>query len=487
MKIRDKIGVGISNFLYPYIQNQYKLRGDYMKRPIDREQYLLEEKYLWFLGSEDLLADFYRTKTHNYSVIDTRAEYYYSNAGSNIRIVHSGLPSLISYTKARLLMSGGLEFTAYNGTKEDKKATELLHDIFNDNKLDTIIKNSVTTESWGKRFAWKISYDGEISNYPIVELYKPQNYTAVYKRGRLFELVFHNDYEKDNTEYRLDETYGKGYITYELYQINKNGSETLVPLTELEETAELKDVSWKEKTILGGEKRNDKCDYDGLISEFDALDETWSQLMDEIRLGRSEVYVPEMLLTNKTFNKFRKNYAELGNDERENGKNEITHIQPNIRTDEYAKAIREITSNCLVATGLSPFTVGISDEVGANASGESLTKREASSLRTRSEMIDGWEPFLEEMFMTLLFANTLFNSGSFNKKLDIQVSFGDYISPTRKDIIEETKMMIDSSIIDTEKAIDEIFGDEITEEEKIRIIANMGDLTEPTEEPDEVE
>jgi hypothetical protein len=188
-----------------------------------------------------------------------------------------------------------------------------------------------------------------------------------------------------------------------------------------------------------------------------------------------------MLLTGRTFNKFRKNYAELGNDERENGKNEIKHIQPNIRTDEYAKAIKEITHNCLVATGLSPFTVGINDEVGANASGESLTKREASSLRTRTEMIDGWEPFLEEMFMTLLFANSLFNGGSFNNKLNMQVSFGDYISPTRKDIIEETKLMIDASIIDTEKAIDEIFGDEITEEEKIRIIANMGDLTEPTE------
>ena len=32
MKIKDKIGVGISNFLYPYIQGQYKMKGDYMKK-----------------------------------------------------------------------------------------------------------------------------------------------------------------------------------------------------------------------------------------------------------------------------------------------------------------------------------------------------------------------------------------------------------------------------------------------------------------------
>ena len=85
--------------------------------------------------------------------------------------------------------------------------------------------------------------------------------------------------------------------------------------------------------MLAMEKKTDKSDYDGIISEFDSLDEAWSQLMDEIRLGRSEVYVPEMLLTNRTFNKFRKNYAVLGSDIRENGTNKIEHIQPDIRPE----------------------------------------------------------------------------------------------------------------------------------------------------------
>lgn len=493
MKLKDRIGAGISNFLYPYIQNEYRMKGDYMKMSMNREKYLLNEKYLWFLGCEDLLADFYQTRKSDYSVIDTRSEYYYSNVGSNIRVIHSGLPSLISYSKARLLMSGGLEYGVYKGKdKEDKKTTETLKLIYNDNKLDGIIKNSVVTESWGKQFAWKISFDKEISEYPIVELYKPQDYKCVYKKGRLQEIIFFNYYDKNGTDYRLEETYGKGYIKYELYQCNKDGNEVLIALTELEETAELEDVEWNEKTMIAGAKEIVKSDYDGIISEFDALDETWSQLMDEIRLARSEVYIPEMLLTNRTFNKFRKNYAQLGNDERESGKNAIEHIQPNIRTDEYGKAIDKITSNCLVDVGLDPFTVGIDSGIGANASGENLTKREASSLRTRGEMIDEWEPFLEEFFLTLLFANLLFNNGNFNKiaKLDdslyINVSFGDYISPTRKDLIEETKMMKEADIIDTEKAIDEIFGDEITEEEKLRILANLGNITEPdTSIPDE--
>ena len=126
MKLKDKIGSGISNFLYPYIQNEYRMKGDYMKISMNRDQYLLNEKYLWFLGCEDLLADFYQTRKSDYSVIDTRSEYYYSNVGSNVRVIHSGLPSLISYSKARLLMSGELEFTVNKKDKEDKKTTETL-------------------------------------------------------------------------------------------------------------------------------------------------------------------------------------------------------------------------------------------------------------------------------------------------------------------------------------------------------------------------
>jgi len=476
MKLKDRIGAGISNFLYPYIQNQYRMKGDYMKMPIERDQYLLEEKYLWFLGCEDLLADFYQTKTHSFSLVDTRAEYYYSNVGTNVRIVHSGLPSLISYSKARLLMSGGLELLVTNGDKEDKKTTELLNAIYDDNKMNTLIKESVVTESWGKKFAWKISNDSEASDYPIVELYKPQNYRSVYKRGRLFELIFLNEYKKDDTTYRLEETYGKGYITYKLFQCNKMGNDVPANLEDLEETAGLEDVTWKTPRMLAGEKVVEKSDYDGIIGEFDALDEAWSQLMDEIRLGRSEMYVPEMLLTNRTFNKFRKNYAVLGNDERETGKNEVKHVQPDIRSEQYANTISLITNNCLMADGLSPFTVGIQDEVGSNASGYSMTKREATSLRTRNEMMSSWEEFLDDMLDTVLFANNLFNGTMYNEKLEVKTSFGNYISPTRKELIEEVKLMVDAEMIDKEKALDEVYGDEIDENEKIRILNNLGSI-----------
>ena len=165
---------------------------------------------------------------------------------------------------------------------------------------------------------------------------------------------------------------------------------------------------------------------------------------------------------------------------RENGTNKIEHIQPDIRPEAYQTTINVITNNILLDVGLSPFTVGIDDGIGANSSGEALTKREASSLRTREEMVKSWEPFLEEFFNLLLKANDVFNKKA-SQEYEIKVDFGDYITPSREEIITQVKTMIDGNIIDTEKALEEIYG-ELNEDEKIRILANTGNYYDSNDE-----
>ena len=389
------------------------------------------------------------------------------------------MPSLISYSKARLLMTGNMKYQVVRKNSERKTETKTLEAICKDNKINEIIKKGVITESWGQRFAYKLSYDPDVSDYPIIEVYNPLEYKTVYKRDRLQKIIFINKYY--DGEYELEEEYGKGYIDYYLYHV-VDGTRIPTTLDELDETKDLERIEFtKNKDLmLAIEKKVDKSDYDGIISEFDSLDEAWSQLMDEIRLGRSEVYIPEMLLTNKTFNKFRKNYAVLGSDMRENGTNKIEHVQPDIRPEAYQTTINVITNNILLDVGLSPFTVGIDDGIGANSSGDALAKREATSLRTRNEMVKSWEPFLEEFFNLLLKANDVFNKKA-SQEYEIKVDFGDYITPSREEIINQVKTMIDGNIIDTEKALEEIYG-ELDEDEKIRILANTGNYYDSNDE-----
>lgn len=469
MKLKDKIGMGITSFMYPYIQNYTKESGGNMPRvELNNEFYNLQEKYLWFLGNEELLADFYATRTQSSLTIDTKSSYYYSNLDSRTRILHSGLPSLCSYAKANLLLSGGLDIDVKVNDRELEKEETVLENILIDNDYKTFIKRLITTESWAGKFAIKFSIDKEVSEYPIMELYSPLSYKAIKKRGRLQELVFIEHYGK----YDLHERYGKGYIKYELYFNNKQ-----VPLNAIEETALLEDVVIPNGKMWAVEKCDGKSDYNGIISEFDALDETWSQLMDEIRMARTETYVPDILMDGKKFNEFSKKYVVVGTDQKENGKNEISHNQPNIRTEEYTKSLVAIRNNVLANFGLSPITIGIADETGANASGESLTKREVVSLRTRSQMVQSWQEFLDKLCLLALNIH-----GIDKKDMCVQTVFGDYITPTRKEIIENVKLLKDSDIIDNEKALEEVYGDELDDSEKARILANLGEVSFEVEE-----
>lgn len=470
--MKDKIGLAITKWLMPYITQDFKQRGDTMKNNMEYEQYCLTENYLWFLGKEDLLSDFYNTQRSNYIMYDPREAYYYRQTGNDIRKVHSGLPSLISYSKLRLLNNGEIISSVLRKNETDDTAkTQILKDVLDDNNFNEIMKQSILTESWGKKFAWKINYDPTVTSYPILTMYNPLEYTSEYKYGRLQSITFINKLECG--KYELDEEYGKGYINYYLFQIKSDGTKIPCELSELDDTIGLENVTLANNMILAGEKISSKSDYDGIVSEFDALDETWSQLMDEIRLGRSEIYVPENLLTKKTFDKFRKNYPVLAPDMKENGKNEITHIQPDIRSDEYSNTISVLVNNILVNVGLSPFTIGIDDSVGANSSGDSLTKREATSLRTREDMVKTWEMFLKNMFVILLKANDIFNKKATQDYI-VKVNFEDYVTPSRDEIITQTTNLINANIIDTEKALDEVYGDMLTEEEKVRILANTG-------------
>lgn len=477
MSVKDKIGQSIANYIYPYMQ------GGGMKMPkkaLEYEDFCLQERYLWYLGDEDLLADFYQSNTPKHSIVDTRRSYYYANVDGKIRIIHSGMPELISSAKAELLLSGGLdEDVKKPGSEvEDEKTSELLEDILEDNDFENVIlKNAITTESWAGRFALKISFDSEVTEYPIIEKYNPFNYEAIYNRGRLEEIIF----KEPMGDYELHETYGKGYVTYNLYRKTSSGLNE-VPLTELPETAELMDVDTK-GLMLAVEKCVGKSDYKGIIAEFDALDEAWSQLMDEIRSGRSEIYIPDMLASGKQFNDFRKKYVVTGLDATEGAKNEISHNQPNIRTGEYVDAIIAIRDNILANVKLNPLTIGIDDSIGANASGESLEKRETVSLRTRKGMMDTWEPFLEDLYLLLLNAYEWHNGNTITE-WDIDVTFGEYITPNIETRIDNVVKMRQADIIDDQKALEEIYGDSLSDEDRDRILSNLGNIT-GTETPDE--
>ncbi|KAB8118489.1 capsid protein, partial [Clostridium perfringens] len=145
--------------------------------------------------------------------------------------------------------------------------------------------------------AFKLSIDTEISKYPIIEFFDGDKVEYITQRGRLKEIKFYTFYTKNNRQYKLSETYGKGYINYNLYE--SNGNE--VSLNTLDETRELGNATYEGDFIMAVPlmffkspkfEGRGKSIFDNKSDAFDALDEVISQWIDAIRDGRVQKYIP---------------------------------------------------------------------------------------------------------------------------------------------------------------------------------------------------
>jgi hypothetical protein len=148
--------------------------------------------------------------------------------------------------------------------------------------------------------AFKVTIDTQVSEFPILEWYPGERIEIIRRRDRIQEVIFKTPYKSGGKTYVLNERYGYGYITNELYQGN-----TLVNKALLRETEALQDVSFDKQMILAVpinvyesakyESRGGSV-FDGKLDSFDALDEVWSQWMDALRAGRAKTYIPECLV-----------------------------------------------------------------------------------------------------------------------------------------------------------------------------------------------
>lgn len=476
MDIKGVIGRGVSNFLSPYMQISLSQRGADMPKRKDND-YKLKEYYLWYQGDEELLVDFYQNLTSGSGTIDTKASYYYANVNSETRLIHSGLPGSICEAMSNLATQGGFISNVEKGDVIDDDATERLNNILTDNSITALLKQSVTDLSWGKAFSWKISFDKELTKYPIVEEVNALNFEVIKKRNRNVGYIYKEYLYSDKDKFELNEIYGYGIIDYKLFKISKSGEKKEVSLLYLEDTKHLQKITFSKDVILAGVCEKSKSDFKGLVSEFDNLDEMSSQYADEIRTSKTETYIPEILAPKGNFNRLKKNFIVSGTDMNENGKNEIKSVQPSLRATEHIIGIESVRDHILAMVRLSPLTLGYQGNIGANSSGEALNKREVVSLRTRDDIIELLEPFMEQMFIILLVAEDI-AAGKTGGVYETNVIFGEYVAPDRAELIENTAKLIEFDIIDREKAIDEVYGEDISEDEKNRMLANIGELTE---------
>ncbi|MDB1956846.1 capsid protein [Clostridium tertium] len=446
----------------PAMQNQITIQEAYT-----HETNLIKNK-LWYRGEAYELEQFFK----NISSDPVNKARFWSAVPSenlSIRKIHSGMPAMIADRLSDIVVA---DIDSIEVTGED--ANKTWEEIRKDNKFDDDIGDVLTKVLVSGDGAFKLSIDTEISKYPIIEFFEADRVEYVARRGRLQEVKFFTYYNKENRRYKLVESYGKGYVNYNLIDDRDNE----VSLSVLEETNELKDVTFNGDFIMAVPLmffKSPKWDgrgksiFDSKSDSFDALDEVISQWIDAIRDGRVQKYIPEDLIPKNPDtgqlmkpNSFDNKFIKIGSSLAEDSKNEIDMKQADIKYEAYVESYANAVDMCLQGI-ISPSTLGIDLKKTDNA--EAQREKEKTTLYTRNKMVDMLTEVIPQLVNIILKTNDVLNNKT-PGEYEASIKFGEYASPSFDTVVEIVGKAKSYGIMSIEKVVDELYGDTMTDEEK---------------------
>lgn len=463
-----------------------------IKEPLSHGGNVLRNR-LWYRGDPSELDQFYK-QTSQDEVGKSRFWAAVPSADSSIRKFHSGLPGEIVDKLADIVIADLDNVTLGEQTEEDTTPEEqdlwdeiALDNKFNDDLLGDAIKDTLI-EGDG---AFKLSVDEAISKYPLIEFYAGSDVSYNYNRGRLQEIVFYAYYVHEKETYRLEEIYGKGFIDYKLF--DKNNKEVL--LSKVPEISHLSKITFTGDFIMAvpmkffkSAKFKDRGNsiFERKSDNFDALDEVISQWIDAIRAGRVKNYIPEDLVPTHpdTGHKMRPNpfdnqFIKIGSSLAEEGKDKIDQLQADINYDAFVQSYASTLDMCLQGI-ISPSTLGIDLKKTDNA--EAQREKEKTTLYTRGKVIDVLTEVIPLLVNVTL--KVMDNMKAANPKdYEATVTFGEYASPDFGSVAEVVGQAKSLGIMSLEQAIEELYGDTWTEEEKALEVKRIREGESVIDEP----
>ena len=439
---------------------------------------------IWFRGESYELEQLYK------SIPDYKYSFWgaTSTRGLEIRKIHTGLPKIIVNTLTNVCVDDMQDIKIENiGKDNDWKEIE------KENDFKALVKKAVKKALVTGDGAFKISIDTEVSQYPILEYYEADRIEVKRERGRIKEIRFKKQFNKQGVSYVLKECYGYGYIEYKLYDAYNNE----ISLDKLEKTKDLQNVYFDKSLIMAEYLSffsSDKWEgrgqsiFDSKRDNFDALDEAWSQWIDALRANRTKTYIPEDLLPRdintgaiRAGNAFDNRFIATGTPMQENAQSKIDTVNGAIDYNSYLSTYITALDLCLQGI-ISPSTLGIDTKKLDNA--EAQREKEKTTLYTRQTIIYSLQNCVEKLVDKVFKVINIMNNTAL-EDTEISVSFGEYANPSFESQIETVGKAKTQGVMSIESIVEELYGDSKTDEwkaEEVKRIKNEQGITE-LEEP----
>lgn len=266
----------------------------------------------------------------------------------------------------------------------------------------------------------KVDWDRELVQAPILSVVQADMALPEFRYGILTAVTLWRlvEQEVDDGRYlRHVERHEPGMILHGLYRGSEDNLGVRVALEEHPETARLPDVvelpfpglairyipNMRPNRLFRGWAIG-QSDYAGSEGMMDALDETWTSWVRDIRLGKARLLVPEEYLGRQSAGRFtfdleQEVYTPL--DIPPASEQGITENQFAIRVDEHERTARNLVEYIVGHAGYSRQTFGIGIE-GSAESGTALRIRERRTLSTQQRKAKFWPSPLADLFEAML-------------------------------------------------------------------------------------
>lgn len=440
---------------------------------------------IWYRGEPAELQQFYE-QVGDY-VSDTMFWQARSTTGINFRKIHTGLPAMIVDVLADIVMRDLIDIKVVNNTE----AQERWNNIAEENEFNELLKDAITRVLVEGDGAFKLSFDKEISELPIIEFYSSTRVEYEERRGRLVAVVFTTpipDQLTKNKYVYLKERYGKEDVTFWLE--NDAGKRIDDPTAHYPAFSQLEAVKNPNEFLLAlpmlfGQSaiwpKRGKSLFETKHGAFDGYDEVFSTWMDALRDGRATKYIPQNMVPQSatdghilTPNSFDNRYITTPGDRAEDGKNEIKVVQSDIHSNDLQ--VTYITALDLCLQGIiSPSTLGIDVKKLDNA--EAQREKEKATLYTRSKIIEVLNKTIPVLVQNVLMMDDMLKETT-PGEYEVSISFGEYANPSFEATVETVGKARQQQIMSVERAVEEMYGDSLTAEEKAlevkRIQAEQG-------------
>lgn len=391
--------------------------------------------------------------------------------------LHLPLASDIAQTSADLLFSeqpkllipDAHEQTAVGNSKDVQQ--RILDLAEEDGIYSTLLEAAEVSSALSGVFL-RVTWDQAVADHPLLTAVHPDSAIPEFLWGRLQAVTFWRTLRVDKDDvFRLLERHEPGVIMHGLYKGTRDVLGNLIPLASLDEGGSLlagmeleAQATTTELTMPTGldeltavyvpnQKPNRKdrtlpigrSDFAGVEGLLDALDETYTSWMRELRLARARIMLPEELLETagkgkgSTFDMDQEIFTTTNDLVGEDG-GRIEFIQPAIRTTEHQVTATDLVSRIVTTAGYSLGSFGIKDESRSLMTATEVVAKQQRSMVTRAKKVGYWSRPLQEILERYMELDASMFKGPY-KGQEVRVDFADSVEQDPKDVAQTIQLL----------------------------------------------